>query len=218
MEGQAWGAYYSQPVPRRPSVTKILFDLKTRELESPIFVCLHCSMESQSQQAMASHCRQHVRAGMAKGTVEHIKYYPDHTYDFLCSNPQPKPQAPRSAQQAMPQPPNQIHHVPTNRYDSILPYSGSVVMPELAISPWVQLNGHNQQLINIPNMQPPIHVPPIQGSNYSTSGGIMTPKHNEIGYRTTSVPVPRVIDLTLRLGPTPRSVSEDSMHGMTFPF
>ena len=99
MEGQAWEAYYSHPVHRRPSVTKILFDLKTRELESPIFVCLHCSMESQSQQAMASHCRQHVRAGMAKGTVEHIKYYPDHTYDFLCNNPQPKPQAPRSAQQ-----------------------------------------------------------------------------------------------------------------------
>ena len=218
MEGQAWGAYYSQPVPRRPSVTKILFDLKTRELESPIFVCLHCSMESQSQQAMASHCRQHVRAGMAKGTVEHIKYYPDHTYDFLCNNPQPKPQAPRSAQQAVPQPPIQIHQVPTNRYNQILSYSGYVVMSEQARSPWAQLNGHNQQLINIPNMQQPIHATPIQGLNCSTSSGIMTPNHNEVGYRTIPRPVPPVIDLTLRLGPTPRSISEDSMHGTTFPF
>ncbi|PAN24654.1 hypothetical protein PAHAL_4G242200 [Panicum hallii] len=211
MEGQAWEAYYSQLAPRRPSVTKILFDLKTRELASPIFVCLHCTMESQTQQAMASHCRQHVRAGMAKGTVDHIKYYPDHTYDFLCNSPQPKPQAPRSAQQAMPQ-------VPTNRYSQILPYSGSIIMSELARSPWVQLNGHSQHLINIPNMQRHTLVTPIEGSSSSTSGVIMTPNYNEIGYRTTPLPVPPVIDLTLRLGPTPRSISEDSMHGTTFPF
>ncbi|RCV21474.1 hypothetical protein SETIT_4G142400v2 [Setaria italica] len=185
MEGHTLEAYYSLPAPRRPSVTKILFDLKTRELVSPIFVCLHCSMESQTQQHMASHCKQHVRAGMAKGTVDHIKYFPDHTYDFLCNKPKPKPHVPGSVQQTMPQPPNQIYQVPTNWFNHIFPYNGNIMMSELARSP--QLKGPHQHL-------------------------------DKVGSSTTPLSVPPVIDLTLRLGPTPSSISEDSMQGTTFPF
>jgi hypothetical protein len=36
-----------------------------------------------SQHAMATHCGQHVRAAMGKGTVGHVKYYPDHTFTLV---------------------------------------------------------------------------------------------------------------------------------------
>lgn len=230
MEGLAWewDAYYSQPALRPPSVTKILYDLQTRKLANPIFVCLHCAVESQTQQAMAGHCRKHVRAGMAKGTVDHVKYYPDHTYIFLCNNPKPKkPHAPIPPQQDMPQPPNQqIYHGLAHRYNQILPYTGSATMSTMPRSPWLHMNGPQQHLMNMQNMQGPTlittpmmqhsHVP-IEGSSSSPFGGAMTPNHYVVG-RGTTLSVPPVIDLTLRLGPTPSSTSEYPMQGRTFRF
>jgi hypothetical protein len=88
MEDQSWKAYFSHQSPPKPYLTKIILDLKKRELDRPTFVCLQCTKESTSQQAMASHCKEHVQVVMPKGTVEHIKYYLDHTYFFLCSDAQ----------------------------------------------------------------------------------------------------------------------------------
>ncbi|KAF8657469.1 hypothetical protein HU200_060030 [Digitaria exilis] len=188
MEGLAWewDFYYSQPALRPPSVTKILYDLERRELAKPIFVCLHCATESQTQQAMAGHCRKHVRAGMAKGTVDHVKYYPDHTYSFLCNGRKLKnPHAPIPAQQAIPQPPNQqIYQEPAHRYNRILPYNGSTM---------------------------------VEGSSSSPFGRVMTPNHNVVG-RGTTLSVPTVIDLTLRLGPNASSTAENPMQRTAFRF
>ncbi|KAF8779245.1 hypothetical protein HU200_002925 [Digitaria exilis] len=218
MEGLAWewGLYYSQPALRPPSVTKILYDLERRELAKPIFVCLHCATESQTQQAMAGHCRKHVRAGMAKGTVDHVKYYPDHTYSFLCNGRKlKKPHAPIPAQQAIPQPPNQqIYQEPAHRYNRILPYTGST----MGRSPWLQYNGPNMQgpTLAAPMMQHS-HVL-IEGSSSSPFGRVMIPNHNVVGRGTTLSFPPPVIDLTLRLGPNARSISENPMQGTSFRF
>jgi hypothetical protein len=92
---------------------------------------------------MASHCKQHVQAGMAKGTVEHIKYYPDHTYFFLCGDAQPSSS---SADGVLPQGPNQTkQQVPWPSYKTVFAYAGNPFMSHLAslvrdnnnrVAPW----------------------------------------------------------------------------------
>lgn len=129
MEDQSWKAYLSDQPPPKPCLTEIILGLKKRELARPTFVCLQCTKESSSQQAMASHCKQHVRAGMPKGTVEHIKYYPDHTYFFLCSDAQPSSS---STNGVLPQGPNQIKQVPWPSYKTIFAYAGNPSMSHLA--------------------------------------------------------------------------------------
>jgi hypothetical protein len=129
MEDQSWKAYFSHQPPPKPCLTKIILDLKKRELARPTFVCLQCTKESSSQQAMASHCKQHVQAGMPRGTVEHIKYYPDHTYFFLCSDAQPSSS---SAAGALTQGPNQAKQVPWPSYKTVFAYAGSPFMTHLA--------------------------------------------------------------------------------------
>ena len=130
MEDQSWKAYFSHQPSPKPCLTKIISDLKKRELAKPTFVCLHCTKESSSQPAMASHCKQHVQAGMPKGTVEHIKYYPDHTYFFLCSDAKPSSS---SADGVLPQGPNQTkQQVPWPSYKTVFAYAGSPFMSHLA--------------------------------------------------------------------------------------
>lgn len=125
MEDESWKAYFTETPPPAPSLRKIIADLWPRILVNPIFVCLVCTKESSSQQAMAVHCRQHVRAGMAKGTVRHIKYNPDHTMcELLCTNPQPGPQDPRSA--------NRVKKVPLPSYKTVPAYTGGAFMSNLA--------------------------------------------------------------------------------------
>jgi hypothetical protein len=120
-------AYSQSHPPRpRPPLVLIIYDLKKRDLTSPIFVCLQCAKEFSTQQAMAGHCKKHAQSGMAKGTVEHIKYYPDHTYTFLCNNSQPSPPVSGSSADQILQPqPNKINQVPIGNYNLIFPYAGA---------------------------------------------------------------------------------------------
>lgn len=218
MEAQAWYASFTERP--RPTISQILYDLKKKVLQAPIFVCLQCAKETHSQQAMAAHCRQHVRAGMGKGTVEHIKYYPDHTFLFLCNNnpPQPNPQPPRSTgQQVMAEPtPQPVNQVPIGMYNRILPYTGCFSKSDSAKYPWLQLNG-SRHIVNPrathENLQQPRHSSVGGGlSSLFPSGGEIP---SYIMTRTTSAPIPPKIDLTLRLGPTPPT--EVSMPGTSFP-
>ncbi|KXG19933.1 hypothetical protein SORBI_3010G135700 [Sorghum bicolor] len=133
MEDQSWKAYFSHQSPPKPYLTKIILDLKKRELDRPTFVCLQCTKESTSQQAMASHCKEHVQVVMPKGTVEHIKYYLDHTYFFLCSDAQSK--------------------VPWPIYKIIFAYAGNPSMLQLAC---LVRDNHNR----IALMTTPIGVKP----------------------------------------------------------
>jgi hypothetical protein len=94
---QAWCTRFTRA---RPNVSQILYDLKKKIIRGPIFLFLHCTKQTHSQYALAAHCRQHVWAGMGKGTMKHIKYYPDHTFILLGKNPQPSlPHAPGSIAQ-----------------------------------------------------------------------------------------------------------------------
>jgi len=125
MEDQTWEAYFTDTPPPEPSLTKIITDLRKRVLVSPVFVCLVCTKESSSQQHMAVHCRKHVQAGMAKGTVKHIKYYPDHTTCYFFGiNPQPTPRDSGSA--------NRVRQVPMPSYKTVLSYAGSAFVSHLA--------------------------------------------------------------------------------------
>jgi hypothetical protein len=214
--------------PSSSTVSQILYDLKKKQFEAPIFVCLHCTKETRSQQAMATHCRQHVRAGMGKGTVGHIKYYPDHTFIFLGYNPQPSPpQAPGStAQQGMAEPPMHMNQVPTEGYNRILPYTGCFSISDLARSLWIQLNGSHQNVIHTSNLH--ANHATLQPTNHNQVGGFMSPfpKGNLLsssanGVETSITPasVPSEIDLRLRLGPpTPRPAAEVSTPGIYYPF
>jgi hypothetical protein len=76
---------------------------------------------------------------MGKGTVGHIKYYPDHTFIFLGYNPQPSPrQAPGStAQQGMAEPPMPMNQVPTKGYNRILHYTGCFSISDMGGGSWV---------------------------------------------------------------------------------
>ncbi|CAL5038365.1 unnamed protein product [Urochloa decumbens] len=134
MEDQSWMAYFSDAPPPKPSLTRILTDVHKRELVSPIFVCLMCGKESSSQQAMASHCKKHVQAGMAKGTVQHIKCYPDHTKShFLCIGLQPNPGGCGSA--------NRIKKVPLPSYRTVFPYAGDAFISHLQSTVPAKPNG-----------------------------------------------------------------------------
>ncbi|RLM54470.1 hypothetical protein C2845_PM10G09230 [Panicum miliaceum] len=126
MEDQTWEAYFTDTPPPEPSLAKIITDLRNRVPVSPIFVCLVCNKESSSQQHMAVHCKKHVQAGMAKGTVKHIKYYPDRTTcHFFGINPQPTtPQDSGSA--------NRIKQVPMPSYKTVLYYAGNAFVSHLA--------------------------------------------------------------------------------------
>jgi hypothetical protein len=67
---------------------------------------------------------------MPKGTVEHIKYYPDHTYFFLCSDAQPSS---LSADGVLPQGPNQTkQQVPWPCYKIVFAYARNPFMSHLA--------------------------------------------------------------------------------------
>ncbi|KAG2610975.1 uncharacterized protein LOC120701926 [Panicum virgatum] len=125
MGDQTWEAYFTDTPPPEPSLTKIITDLRKRVLVSPVFVCLVCTKESSSQQHMAVHCKKHVQAGMAKGTVKHIKYYPDHTTCYFFGiNPQPTPRDSGSA--------NRVRQVPMPSYKTVLSYAGSAFVSHLA--------------------------------------------------------------------------------------
>jgi hypothetical protein len=221
---QSWCASFA---PRSPTVSQILYDLKKKHFEAPIFVCLHCAKETHSQHAMAAHCRQHVRAGMGKGTVGHIKYYPDHTFIFLGNNTQPSPpQDPGStAQQGMAEPSMPMNQVPAEGYDGILPnYTGCFSISDLARS--LQLNGSHQNIIHTSNLRAK-HAT-LQPPNYNQVGGLsslfpyanlLSCSANGVGTSTTPASVPPEIDLTLRLGPpTPRPTTEVSTPGIYYPF
>lgn len=173
MEDQSWKAYFSNQPPPKPTLSKIISDLRKRELVRPTFVCLQCAKESNSQQAMASHCKQHVQAGMAKGTVEHIKYYPDHTYFFLCSDAQPSSSS--SVDGVLPQaePLNQTKQVPWPSYTTVFAYAGNPFMSHLA-----SLVRDNRNRVT-PSTTPIGNVPDIDlalrlGSAPSTSDGSTT--------------------------------------------
>ncbi|KAL6660473.1 hypothetical protein ACP70R_001855 [Stipagrostis hirtigluma subsp. patula] len=223
MEDEPWRAYFLNPAPPRPSLTKIIEDLKEKELVSPTFVCLQCTKESSNQHAMASHCKLHVEAGMAKGTVEHIKYNPDHTYTFLCSNPQPIPQAPRSDGPAFPEQPKQIIQVPKGSSNPILPYAGRLFISEIARSPFLQFNRKKENFVRRNNMLPSFGVfqqrsqTQIASSSTHPFGSIQdhSPKGG-VGQGSIPNPVTPQVDLTLRLGVT---TFDDSAKGasLTFP-
>lgn len=126
MEDESWKAYFTDAPPPPPSLNKILEDLWPRILVSPIFVCLICTKESSSQHAMAVHCRLHVKAGMAKGTVRHIKYNPDHSMcHFLCIDPPPGPQESGSGNR-------RIKQAPLPSYKTVPAYAGSDFITNLA--------------------------------------------------------------------------------------
>jgi hypothetical protein len=224
---QAWYARFARA---RPNVSQILYDLKKKQLEGPIFLCLHCTKQTHSQYAMAAHCRQHVRAGMGKGTVKHIKYYPDHTFILLGKNSQPSPPQPpgSTAQQVMAEASKPMNQVPTRRYNWILPYTGCLTLSDLAKSPWLQLNGsHKNSIIHTSNLHAthatlqPSRYNPIGGlSSVFPNGGLLTPNANGVGTSiTTPASASPEIDLTLRLGPpTPRPTAEVSALGTSYPF
>jgi hypothetical protein len=226
MSSMVGQATYARP--SSPTVFQILYELKKKQFKAPIFVCLHCTKETRSQHAMATHCREHVRAGMGKGTVGHIKYYPDHTFIFVGYNPQPSPpQAPGStAQQGMAEPPMPMNQVPTEGYNRILPYTGCFSISDLARSPWIQFNGSHENVIPISNLCP--NHANLQPTNHNQVGGLRSPfpdggnflssSANGIDTSTTPASVPPEIDLTLRLGPTPRPAAEVSTPGIYYPF
>jgi hypothetical protein len=67
---------------------------------------------------------------MAKGIVEHIKYYPDHTYFFLCGDAQPSSS---SADGVLPQGPNQTkQQVPWPSCKTVFAYARNPFMSHLA--------------------------------------------------------------------------------------
>jgi hypothetical protein len=192
MVDQGW---YAGLATRSPTLSQILYDLRKKQLEAPIFLCLHCAKETRSQHAMAAHCRQHVQAGMGKDTVEHIKYYPDHTFTFLGNNnPQPSPtQVPGStAQQGMTQPPMPMNQVPTGGYITGY-YTGCFSISDLTRSP-------------------------LSSRSLFIYGNPLSSGANRVGPSTTPASVPPEIDLTLRLGPTPRQTAEVTTPGIYYPF
>uniref|UniRef100_A0A0E0LB61 Uncharacterized protein n=1 Tax=Oryza punctata TaxID=4537 RepID=A0A0E0LB61_ORYPU len=68
-----------------PYLASVIADVQSSVLVDPVYICVECSVVHRNQQTMAAHCKSHIRSdGMAKGTVRHIKYNPDHTFSLLC--------------------------------------------------------------------------------------------------------------------------------------
>jgi hypothetical protein len=161
---------------------------------------------------MAGHCKKHVKSGMAKGTVEHIKYYPDHTYTFLCNNSQPSPPVSgSSADQILQQQPNKINQVPIGNYNPILPYAGAPFIHD----PTQDLISKIDTLPSLGNFQQYVGT---EAGTSSSDGFNITMNQNPNGGGPSITPnrVRHNLDLTLRLNSTPSSVVDyDIMNAMT---
>ncbi|KAG8075832.1 hypothetical protein GUJ93_ZPchr0006g41302 [Zizania palustris] len=68
-----------------PYLAQVIASVQSVVLVDPVYICVECSLVHHNQQAMAAHCKMHIRAdGMAKGSVRHIRYNPDHTFSLMC--------------------------------------------------------------------------------------------------------------------------------------
>ncbi|KAL5199671.1 hypothetical protein ABZP36_020874 [Zizania latifolia] len=68
-----------------PYLARVIASVQSKVLVEPVYICVECSLVHHNQQAMAAHCKRHIRAdGMAKGNVRHIRYNPDHTFSLMC--------------------------------------------------------------------------------------------------------------------------------------
>jgi hypothetical protein len=171
---------------------------------------------------MAAHCKKHVYSGMAKGTVEHIKYCPDHTYTFLCHNSQPSPPASGSpADQILQQQPNKINQVPLVNYNPTLPYTGAPFISPLARSSFI-FDDPTKDLISRIDTLPSIgNIQQYVGTEAGTScsyGFDITMSQNPYGGGPSITPnrVRHNLDLTLGLNSTPSPAGDDAtMNAMT---